>query len=71
MQHAEKSALNKMLVTRKELKRMSINVSNSTLLRWEEKGNFPKRVRMSKTTVAWLLAEVEGWVDEKAETRLS
>lgn len=69
MQHAENSTLHKMLVTRKERKEMGILVSNSTLLRWEAAGEFPKRVRMSRTSVAWLLAEIETWLKDKAEER--
>jgi predicted DNA-binding transcriptional regulator AlpA len=69
MQHVEISTLHKMLITRKEPKEMGIHVSNSTLLRWETAGEFPKRVRMSRTSVAWLLAEIEEWLYEKAGKR--
>jgi predicted DNA-binding transcriptional regulator AlpA len=69
MQHAEKSAITKLLITRKELKEMGILVSNSTLLRWEASGEFPKRVRMSRTSIAWLLAEVEEWLNDRAGER--
>lgn len=69
MRHAEKIETKKILITRKELKEMGIPVSNSTLLRWEKVGYFPRRIRMSNTSVAWLLVEIEEWVTEKAEHR--
>lgn len=63
------SIANKMLVTREDLKRMGINVSNTTKLRWEAQGRFPRRIRMGGTTVAWLMSEIEDWLAERAEER--
>ena len=37
----------KSLATRADLKRLGIIVSNSTLLRWEARGRFPRRVRLA------------------------
>jgi prophage regulatory protein len=59
----------KMLATRDDLKRMGIKVSNVTLLRWEARGRFPRRIRMAGTTVAWFLSEIEDWLKERAEER--
>lgn len=63
------SMANKMLVTREDLKRMGINVSNTTKLRWEAQGRFPRRIRMGGTTVAWLMSEIEDSLAERAEER--
>ena len=40
----------KALATRADLKRLGIIVSNSTLLRWEARGRFPRRVRLAGTS---------------------
>jgi prophage regulatory protein len=48
---------------------MGINVSNTTKLRWEAQGRFPRRIRMGGTTVAWLMSEIEDWLAERAEER--
>ena len=42
------------LANRADLARFGIKVSNSTLLRWEAAGRFPRRIRMAGTSVAWL-----------------
>ncbi|WP_283638502.1 helix-turn-helix transcriptional regulator [Marinovum algicola] len=59
----------KTLATRADLKRLGITVSNSTLLRWEARGRFPRRVRLAGTSVAWLLHEIEQWLAERAVER--
>jgi len=59
----------KALATRADLKRLGIIVSNSTLLRWEARGRFPRRVRLAGTSVAWLLKEIEQWLAERAVER--
>jgi len=57
------------LLSRNDLKTLGIKVSNSSLLRWEQLGRFPRRVRMAGTTVAWLKTEVDEWLDARAEER--
>lgn len=59
----------KVLLSRNDLKALGITVSNSSLLRWEQVGRFPRRIRMAGTTVAWLKAEVDDWLDARAEER--
>lgn len=59
----------KTLATRADLKRLGINVSNTTLLRWEARGRFPRRIRMAGTTVAWLVSDIEDWLAERAAER--
>ena len=46
-----------------------LGISNSTLLRWEARGRFPRRVRLAGTSVAWLLNEIEQWLAERAVER--
>ena len=57
------------LANRADLARFGIKVSNSTLLRWEAAGRFPRRIRMAGTSVAWLLSELEDWVAARSAER--
>ena len=59
----------KALATRSDLKHLGINVSNTTLLRWEVRGRFPRRIRMAGTSIAWLMPEIEAWLAERAAER--
>jgi len=60
---------NKTLATRDDLMRMGINVSRTTLLRWELHGRFPRRIRMGGTTVAWFMSEIQNWLTERDAER--
>ncbi len=62
-------APNKKLATRTDLKRMGITLSNTTLLRLEARGRFPRRVRIGGTSVAWLMSELNDWLSDRAEER--
>lgn len=57
------------LLTRHDLKRMGVKVSNTSLLRWEALGRFPRRIRMAGTSVAWLATEIDTWLDQRAKER--
>lgn len=59
----------KTLATRADLKRLGITVSNTTLLRWEARGRFPRRARPGGTTVAWFMSEIEDWLADRADER--
>lgn len=59
----------KTLATRDDLKRMGITLSNTTLLRLEARGRFPRRVRIGGTTVAWLMSELSDWLAERDQER--
>jgi predicted DNA-binding transcriptional regulator AlpA len=59
----------KTLATRDDLKRLGINVSNTSLLRWEKQGRFPRRIRMAGTTVAWFVSDLEDWLAERSAER--
>jgi prophage regulatory protein len=60
----------KQLVSKKELKTIcGIPYSPQHIQRLENAGQFPKRVRLGRNRVAWLLSEVEAWVDERLANR--
>lgn len=52
-----------------DLKAIGITVSNTTLLRWEAEGRFPRRIRMAGTSIAWIKSEIDQWLIERAEER--
>ena len=58
------------LVSKKELKSIyGVPYSPAHIARLEAAGQFPKRVRLGACRVAWLAAEVQGWIDERVATR--
>lgn len=60
-----------LLLTHDDLDRMGLGVSNTTLLRWEKAGRFPRRLRLGGTRVAWLKSEVDNWLHQTADKRAS
>lgn len=58
-----------LLLTRRDLKRLGISVSNSSLLRWEAHSRFPRRIRMAGTTVAWPADEILEWIEARKAER--
>jgi prophage regulatory protein len=56
-------------IHRQDLKKLGILVSNVTLIRWEQRNAFPKRVRMGGTTVAWPAAQVFQWCQDRIAER--
>ena len=60
----------KKLVSKKELRSLcGIPYSPQHIARLEAAGQFPKRIRLGQNRVAWLLSEVEGWLDERIAKR--
>jgi len=59
----------KVLLTRADLHCMGIKLSNSSLLRAESRGAFPRRLRISPGTVCWDRAEVDSWLESKKSER--
>ena len=56
------------LLSRSDLKNLGIKLSNSSLLRAEARGAFPRRLRLSPATVCWDRTEVAEWLEcRKAE----
>lgn len=60
---------NQVLLSRQDLKNLGVTVSNTSLLRWEQNGRFPRRIRMAGTTVAWLKSEIDEWLEARADER--
>lgn len=59
----------KIVLVRNDLRRLGINISNSTMLRLEESGRFPKRIRIGAQSVAWLASEVFAHLEALANER--
>jgi len=59
----------KLLLTREDLPRLGLNYSNSTLLRWEKEGRFPKRVRIGGHSVVWFVSEISEFIGSLAQER--
>lgn len=60
---------NKIVITREDLNRLGITMSNSTLIRLEAKGQFPKRIRFGAHSVAWIAEEVHAHIASLAAAR--
>lgn len=58
----------KQLICKKELTKL-VKYSSQHIARLEKAGRFPKRLRLGQNRVAWLLAEVEEWIDERLAKR--
>ena len=60
---------NKIVLTRDDLPRLGLNISPSTLLRWEAADKFPKRIRIGAHSVAWLASEIYAHIEALAAHR--
>ena len=54
----------KQLIDKKALVKL-VQYSPQHIARLEKAGRFPKRIRLGQNRVAWLLSEVEDWIDER------
>lgn len=63
------SMTNKTLINRKTLLSM-IPLSDRTIYNLEQRGEFPRRIVLTSRSVAWDLAEVENWIEEKRRSAL-
>lgn len=61
----------KALMNRADIKAFGIWQSNSTLLRLEQSGRFPRRIRIGGTSVCWDRAEIMRWLEERRAERAS
>jgi len=60
----------KQLVSKKELRTVcGIPYSPQHIARLEAAGKFPKRVQLGQNRVAWVLKEIEEWLDERIAKR--
>jgi predicted DNA-binding transcriptional regulator AlpA len=57
---------NPLVLDRAGLRRCGIRVANSTLLRWEAAGEFPRRFRLGQS-VFWSLPAVEAHLARRSE----
>lgn len=48
-----------------ELKNIIGIHNRSTLLRWENEGTFPKRIKIGKRAIGWILKDIEDWIEKK------
>ncbi len=61
--------LNRLLVSKKELKSLGIPYSLSHIARLEKAGKFPQRVRLGACRVAWSYEEICEWVNQRIAQR--
>lgn len=43
-------------------------ISRSSWYRWEQAGLVPKRIQLGPRRVGWRLAEIEEWLESRAES---
>lgn len=65
------TSTNKILLSRDDLKKLGIWQSNSTLIRLEQAGRFPVRIRLSGACVCWDREEVLSWIEARKAERAS
>ena len=46
-----------------------VGLSKSPIMRLENKGEFPKRIKLALRRVGWSLQEVRQWVEDKKQNR--
>lgn len=54
----------KVLINRKTLLAM-IPLSERTIYNLEQRGDFPRRIALTSRNVAWVLSEVENWIEDR------
>ncbi|HCG5510172.1 TPA: AlpA family phage regulatory protein [Vibrio parahaemolyticus] len=59
----------KTLINRKALLEM-IPLSDRTIYNLEKRGEFPRRIVLTSRNVAWDLAEVDKWIEERRRSRI-
>lgn len=52
------------IIRAKEVQKLT-GVSRTTLWRFENKGEFPRRVSLGASSVGWKLSEVQSWIQER------
>ena len=57
----------KTLISRRTLLTM-IPLSDRTIYNLEKRGEFPRRIVLTSRNVAWDLAEVEHWIEERKQS---
>lgn len=62
-------SIRRLFLTRADLKILGIWQSNSTLLRLEAAGRFPRRLRLAGASVCWDHDEIMDWVQARKAER--
>jgi prophage regulatory protein len=44
-----------------------LNISRSTLDRWEKSGNFPKRRILGENSIGWIESEINEWLNNRQQ----
>jgi len=58
------------ILSRSDLReRKGIRFSNVWLLELEQRGKFPKRVRLGERRFGWLEHEIDRWIEQRAALR--
>ncbi len=61
--------LERLLISKKELKQLGIPYSPQHIARLERGGLFPKRIQLGACRIAWRYDEVCAWVAERVARR--
>ena len=61
--------LDRLLVSKKELKTLGIPYSPQHIARLEKAGQFPQRIQLGQCRVAWSYKEVCEWINERIARR--
>lgn len=61
--------LDRLLVSKKELKALGVPYCPQHITRLEKDGLFPKRIQLGPCRVAWSYPEVKAWIDERIARR--
>ncbi len=59
--------LERLLVSKKDLRTLGIPYSFAHIARLEAAGRFPKRIRLGQCRVAWLYEDVVKWVQDRIQ----
>jgi prophage regulatory protein len=61
--------IERLLVSKKELKALGIPYSPQHIARLEKAGEFPQRIVLGQCRVAWRYKEICAWIDERVARR--
>lgn len=57
------------LLTRSDIRKLGITLSNTQLLRLEAKQRFPRRIYLTPARVVWYAHEITAWIEARAAER--
>lgn len=59
----------RLLYPPEDLPRLGLSYANTTRLRWEAEGKFPKRVRLGERSIAYIADEIDAYIAQLAASR--